>query len=507
MWFQTPPIQKEKRTAKNLLLFEFSILSFIAFIVIGVGVLSTIRPALETLLVREQESGTVIFVNRHANLILTQDDFSFPASEEIRERMAEFVNNLAIRGLLRIFITDAVGRVVWAEPEESIGESLASNPDVRTALIRRSATAHFEKLTPEDQGILGVKEAFLQALPITFGASEKVSGVVYIISRTGLIQKQIEATERQVGVRIVGGLFFLYSLLFVIVWRASRTIRHQARELELYAATLEERVKERTRALEESMGREIKQAQDLARLKDEFVFVAAHELKAPITHLRWTLGEFFSNEELRERAPVNVVAIMETVRGVASALSRLVTDLLNVAKLESGAIQISVHPTDLPSIIQETISSFELEAKKQGVVIRFLHDPSKMLPFVIGDSERLKEVFSNLFSNAIKFSSEGGTVEVIVRKAGDALEADVRDHGVGMSEEELQKLFTKFWRGHSDIEGTGLGLWITRQLITRMGGELRVKSKKGEGSAFSVRLPIAKDRGINENNINGDKRT
>lgn len=494
----TPPIQREKQPAKNFLLLEFSILSFIAFIAIGIGVLSLIRPALETLLIKERESGTVIFVNRHANLILTQDDFSFPIGEEASERMAQFVNNLAIRGLLRIFITDAVGRVIWADPEESIGESLAASPDVRTAIIRRSATARFEKLALEDESSLGVKEAFIQALPITFGGSEKVSGVVYIISRTGLIKKQIGETQRQVGIRVVGGLFFLYSLLFVIVWRASKTIRHQASELEVYAKTLEERVKERTRALEESMGRQIKQAQDLARLKDEFVFVAAHELKAPITHLRWTLGEFFTNKELSETSPVNVIAIMETVRSVTAALSRLVTDLLNVARLESGTVQISVHPTDLLTIIQEAISSFELEAKKQGVTIRFLYDPVRVFPFVLGDSERLKEVFSNLLSNAIKFSLEGGTVEVIVRKSGNSLEADVRDHGIGMSEEELQKLFTKFWRGHPDIEGTGLGLWITKQLVTRMGGELRVESKKGEGSTFSVRLPIAKDRGIKE---------
>ena len=131
-------------------------------------------------------------------------------------------------------------------------------------------------------------------------------------------------------------------------------------------------------------------------------------------------------------------------------------------------------------------------------MLKFDYDSTKKLPFVMSDSERLKEVFTNLITNAIKFNSEGGNVKITVEWVGDFLETRVSDTGVGMTEKEISQLFTKFWRAHPDIEGTGLGLWIAKQLITRMGGEIAVESKKGEGSTFTIMLPIAKKRGIRE---------
>ncbi len=487
----------EERPRGNLLLIEFSLLSLVAFVIIGYVVISTVRPALEGFTIREKESETVVFVNRNANSILLEEDFAAaPIMPQRRDRMERFIESLDIRGVLRIFITDSSGEVIYTEPEESLGTSFAGNSDVQFALSRRRATARFESLVPEEQEILGVKEAFIQAVPITFGASEDVAGVAYIVSRVGLLKKQVEETQQEMAIRISGGLLLLYVLLFVIVWRASRTIRNQSAELSSYAQTLELRVKERTRKLEETSKREIKQAKELARLKDEFVFVAAHELKAPITHLKWAVGEFSSDKDLQKKTPKPLKRTMQLVGHVSDALTRLVSDLLDVARLESGTIQISVHPTDLISIIEDIMLQFKPEAERKGIHVALTHDTEEKFPFVLGDSERLKEVFSNLISNAIKFNREDGRVEVSIVRKGDWLETRVQDTGIGMTKEELLKLFTKFWRAHPDIEGTGLGLWLAQQLIIRMNGELLVESKKGEGTTFTIRLPIAKERGV-----------
>ena len=489
---------KPLKPKRNFLLAEFSVLSLIAFIIIGYVVVSAVRPSLEGHTIKDKQDTTVVFANRYANRLLGEEYFSYPLTSEQEERMAQFVNSLSIRGVVRIFITDSDGIIIYAQPEEFIGVDFSNNSDVKFALERLRATARFEDIGPKEQETLGLKEAFVQAVPITFGTSEDAAGVLYIVSRVGLLKKQISETQQNIAVRVIGGLLFLYALLFVIVWRASRTIRNQAGELESYARTLEQRVLERTRKLVESTKKQVAQAKELARLKDEFVFVAAHELKSPITRLRWILDKFFSTKELQEKATPEMVDIMNRIQNTSDALRLLVFDLLNVARLESGTITISVHPTDLISVIQDLVLGFKEEAKKKGVRLTFDHDSTKKFPFAMSDSERLKEVFTNLMTNAIKFNSAGGKVEVTVEWVGDFLETKVSDTGIGMTKKELSQLFTKFWRAHPDIEGTGLGLWIAKQLITRMGGEMTVESKKGEGSIFTVLLPIAKKNGIRE---------
>ena len=491
----TPGEEKPKR---NFLLAEFSALSLIAFIIIGYVVVSAVRPSLEGHTIKDKRDTTVVFANRYANQLLGEGDFSYPLTSEQEERMEQFIDSLSLRGVVRIFITDSGGIIIYARPEESIGVDFSNNPDVKFALERLRATARFEDIGPEEQEALGLKEAFVQAVPITFGTSEDAAGVLYIVSRVGLLKKQISETQKNIAVRVIGGLLFLYTILFVIVWRASRTIRRQAGELGSYAGTLERRVVERTRELIESTKKRVDQAEELARLKDEFVFVAAHELQAPITRLRWILDSFFSTKELQEKATPAMVDIMDKIQTTSDGLRLLVFDLLNVARLESGTITVSVHPTDLISVIQNLVLGFKEEAKKKGISLTFDYDSTKKFPFAMSDSERLKEVFNNLIANALKFNSAGGKVGVSVEWVGDFLETKVSDTGMGMTEKELSQLFTKFWRGHPEIEGTGLGLWIAKQLITRMKGEMTVESKRGEGSVFTVLLPVAKKRGIRE---------
>jgi len=489
---------KIKKPKRDLLVLEFSVLSLIAFVIIGYVVLSVVRPAIENFTIKQEESSTVVFTNRHANKVLSIEDFVYPLTSEQKERMNLFLSNVNIRGSLRIFITDSEGTIIHAKPEESIGVSFIDNPAVKFAIERRRATASFEDIEPQDQEMLGAEEAFVQVIPITFGTSYDVSGVVYSISRVGLLRTQIEETQEEMAVRIIGGLLFLYALLLVIVLRASRTIRRQSSELASYTGTLEQRVKERTQELEESTESQIKQAKELARLKDEFVFVAAHELKAPITHLKWTLAEFFSNPELQKEASPTVSGIMNVIKDASESLTGLVSDLLNVARLESGTVKVSVHPTDLISVVQDIVLAFKSESEKQGIALEFKYDASKKFPFAMSDSERLKEVFSNLITNAIKYNKKGGSVEVSVVEEGGYLVSRVADTGIGMTEEEQAKLFTKFWRANQNIEGTGLGLWITKQLIVRMGGKLSAKSEKDKGTTFTVKLPVASKEGVDE---------
>lgn len=492
---------EETKENKNFLLLEFSALSFVAFVIIGYTVVSAVRPALEGFTLKREEGTTVVVLNRSANQLLTARDFKAPLTNEQTNKLEQFIQNASIIGMVQFFIVDNSGTVIYAQPQTYIGTSLAENPYVKLALERRQATARFQKLVPEEQQALGLQDVFVQVVPVTFGTADEVSGVVYTLSRIGLLQKQIADIETTMILRIVAGLLFLYALLFVIVWGASRTIRQQARELASYARTLEQKVVERTKKLEESTAQQLAQAKELARLKDEFVFIAAHELRAPITHLRWAIAEFVSDKIMQSQASQGMRDLVKAIQQASNQLVSLVSDLLNVARLESGTVKVSVHPTDLVSVVQDIVLQFKIEAEKQGIALAFDYDKSRKIPFAMSDSERLKEVFTNFISNAIKYNKPQGRIDVSVyEKEGGFLEASVKDTGLGMSEDDLKNLFSKFWRApqHKNIEGTGLGLWITKQLIERMGGKIWAESQKDIGSTFFVRLPIASEKSVKD---------
>lgn len=495
-------LEKEERgdakPKREYLLLEFSVLSFIAFSIIGYTVINAVRPALESFILRKEESTTVVLVNRFANQLLTKSDFELPISDAQQKRIEQFVNNANITGAVRFFALNASGTVIYAQPKDYIGTSLAQNADLKFVSEHRQTVARFQQLVPEEQQILGISEALIQVVPITFGTSEQVSGYLYVVSRLGLLGKQIEESELAMTVRIVGGMFFLYILLFVIVWRASRTIRNQAGELASYAKTLEQKVRERTKKLEETNKQQIAQAKELARLKDEFVFIAAHELKAPITNLRWIIDEFFSNEKMKAQASQEIHNIMEVIKKASNALVKLVSDLLSVARIESGGVKVTVHPTDLISIIQEMVLQFKKEAEGNNIMLTFEYEKGKRFPFAMSDSERLKEVFSNLISNAIKYNKPQGSIDITIMEHGEFLEARINHSDYGIDEEEMKHLFYKFWRSpkHRNVEGTGLGLWITKQLVERMGGSIWAESRKDVDTTFFVRLPIADEKKI-----------
>ena len=132
---------REEKPKRNFLLAEFSILSLIAFIIIGYVVVSAVRPSLEGHTIKDKQDTTVVFANRYANQLLGEEDFSYPLTSEREERMAQFINSLSIRGVVRIFITDSDGTIIYAQPEEFIGVDFSNNRGVKFALERLRATA------------------------------------------------------------------------------------------------------------------------------------------------------------------------------------------------------------------------------------------------------------------------------------------------------------------------------------------------------------------------------
>jgi signal transduction histidine kinase len=236
--------------------------------------------------------------------------------------------------------------------------------------------------------------------------------------------------------------------------------------------------------------RDVTHEREVERMKSEFVSLVSHELRTPLTSIKGYVDMLMDGDagELKQ----DQVDFLQVVSKNAERLVTLVTDLLDVSKIEAGAIRLNLAQLDLAGVISEVVANLRPlnESKKQNVNINL---PEKMPPLT-GDTGRIAQVLTNLVSNACRYTPSGGTIRVDVRPEVEFVKISVTDTGIGISPEEQKKLFTKFFRAENpDVQkvgGTGLGLWIARSLVLMHGGEITVASLPGKGSTFSFTLPI-----------------
>lgn len=230
----------------------------------------------------------------------------------------------------------------------------------------------------------------------------------------------------------------------------------------------------------------------LQELRDEFVFIAAHELRAPVTVIRGYILMILEGEA--GPVPSKMKEFLSPVMGSSEALVKLVGDLLEVARSEAGKIEIEVKPTDIAAEIRNVLQELKVLSDAKSLKMIYGHQP--VLPKILADPNKLKEIIKNLVDNAIKYTIGPGTITIYHETKEKELLTHIKDSGIGMSKENQKKLFQKFFRakakGTEEVQGTGLGLWIVKQLIEKMSGKIWVESEEGKGSTFSFSLPIIK---------------
>lgn len=229
---------------------------------------------------------------------------------------------------------------------------------------------------------------------------------------------------------------------------------------------------------------------ELDKVKDEFVYIVVHELGNPIFALDGYLSILRDKCKGRDK---QIKEIIESATGINQQLSSLVNDLLEMVKSESGQLKIDVNPIDLGKIFEAVIDSAKIKAKTKKITVNYI--PEKTLN-VMGDEQKIREVAINLIDNAIKYTPEGGKVEIWHEDKEGQITTFVKDNGMGISKESKKHLFEKFFRIKSEttkgISGTGLGLFICRQIVEKCGGRIWAESEEGEGSTFAFSLKKAK---------------
>jgi signal transduction histidine kinase len=231
------------------------------------------------------------------------------------------------------------------------------------------------------------------------------------------------------------------------------------------------------------------------RLKDEFIGIAAHELRTPLAVVKG-FAQTLLIQTMRGKGPELADWQMEAIRDIDQATSRLVElteDLLDVTRLQAGRLALNFEPTDIVALVQRIVKRFQVTTQQHRIIV----DATPEFIVATVDSRRIEQVVSNLISNAIKYSPEGGNVEITVCEDGKTNTAllSVRDYGIGIPAHEHGRIFSRFMRADNahahNIGGTGLGLYLCRELVERNDGRIWFESVEGQGSTFYVSLPLA----------------
>jgi signal transduction histidine kinase len=237
--------------------------------------------------------------------------------------------------------------------------------------------------------------------------------------------------------------------------------------------------------------RDVTAEREVDRQKSNFIAVASHQLRTPLSAIRWFLDLLLGGDA----GPLKPAQrdFLSDVHISTLRMSRLVDDLLNVSRIESGKFRVMLQPIAAAGFIQDVIKENRalIESKK----IAFETDVPEDLPKITIDTSLSLQALSNVLSNAIKYTMEGGKVTVTARVVGAGVEVEVADTGLGIPSNQRHRVYEKFWRGENvllkETVGTGLGLYLTKTVLDLTGSVIRFESEEGKGSRFFLTFPIA----------------
>ena len=397
----------------------------------------------------------------------------------------------------RITVIAADGAVVAdSEADSAQMENHRGRPEVAEALAGRAGSSIRESPT------MGVRFLYV-AVPYS-------SGVIRFAVPLSQIDAQVNMIRRQV--MISTALAFLPAILIAAM--LARSVSSRLARIIDYAgelakgnfqvrldsqggdelAVLSGKLNEMGQKLERTVGeleRERAEIERVERIRKDFVINVSHELRTPLASIQG-YTETLLDGALDDSE--NNIRFLKIIRQNAERLGRLVSDLLTLSRLELGTQKLEPGICDVHSLLAESVESLRPVAEKKGLRIQV----SEPLPPVTAfcDLEAVHQVLGNLLDNALKYTPAGGEIAVGARLRGEsAIEVFVCDTGIGIPQEELPRLFERFYRVDKarsrQLGGTGLGLSIVKHLVQAMGGEVRVESEPGKGSVFSFTVPAA----------------
>jgi len=239
---------------------------------------------------------------------------------------------------------------------------------------------------------------------------------------------------------------------------------------------------------------DITELKKLEQRKDDFIKMASHELKTPITsingYVQLMLNIFNEADEQRlQSSKQTIKSSLRTISKQVVKLTRLISELLDLSRIESGKLELHKTAFDLGALVEETVQDMRQTASKHALI---LHNDFEGKVFA--DKDRIAQMLLNLLTNAIKYSPDSDSIEVFTGNDEDLAIIKVKDYGIGIDDKDHSRIFERFYRAEGKSEqtfpGFGIGLFIASEIVQRHNGSISVQSEKGKGSVFTVSLPV-----------------
>jgi len=459
----------------------------------GLAILWTVNHEVAARAQRTVEEQARSFTDENLRRQLLKSDFTKPVRGPRLAALDDlFKRRVLLPGIVGTRLFNSSGTITYAGRHQLIGTTVPYTKDVGDVFAgvpKRRVTR-----TITWRGRINVK--VLQSLiPVREAGSMKPIGALELDQDYRAVAVSVgEAKDRLVLILAIA-LLLLYLTLFPILRRVTgelasrnRRLRDQALEREsLFEA--ERTARAEAESIQRLLAEQNERLHELDRMKDEFVSLVSHELRTPLTSIRGYLELF---REDGSSLTSKQQGFLKVVDRNSQRLLELVGDLLFLAKIDAGAFEIELDEVDLAQVVEESIEASRPIAESREIELVASMEAS---PPLLGDRARLGQVLDNLVSNALKFTENGGRVDVTLSSAEGRLLLEVKDTGLGISHEEQPLLFERFFRSSrataNAIPGTGLGLTITKAIVERHGGRITLESKEGVGTTVRVEIPTA----------------
>jgi signal transduction histidine kinase len=396
-----------------------------------------------------------------------------PVTAQLRNAI---LDHMAGQSIVKVKVYAMDGTVAFSTESAQIGDDQGDNPGFQSALAGRvvSQQIHRDQFNAFD-GIIENRDMVSSYVPVfTNGSQAEVEGVFELYSDVTPLLDRIGQTQRAILLSVTLILGALYLFLFLVVRRADRIIQLHAKELNQARDTAEAAI----------------------AIKNEFLSFVAHELKAPIAVVKTYLDLLSrgNRQELNDRQ----LDYLETINANINRVTALASDLSDISRMEAGALLLQFEPVSVPELVQDVAQSLSNLMRQKGQSLKL--DIASDLPPVLADRNRISQVMTNLVSNANKYTPAGGQIKVSARTLSDngmagMIEISVQDNGIGIEAREQSKIFERFFRSEDgavrQVDGTGLGLHIARNLAELQGGRLWFESEFRNGTTFHLALPSA----------------
>ena len=409
---------------------------------------------------------------------------SVKSRSEYYQSASNYVQNFTEKNRLELQIINPSGSIYESTNDLTISGSYPNTPDVTGAIEERKQSSWSGTAPVTGERIMSVSAPNVSRNGTLIGVIRMVTS----LSRADIQVVKIVAAALAVGATIVllvyfSNLYFVRSIVEPVTAVTDTAKRIAAGS---YGIQMEKKYDDEVGDLIDAvndMSMKIKQSE---KMKSEFISSVSHELRTPLTAINgW--AETIMNGEVRDASDVKKG--MGIIVSEARRLTNMVEELLEFSRIEDGRFTLSVEPMDIKAELEDAVYTYTEFFRREGITLTHT-DCEEEFPPIPGDPERMRQVFCNLLDNAAKHGGSGKRIDTAIRREGDAAVITIRDYGPGIPEEELPHVKYKFYKGSSKARGSGIGLAVCEEIVTRHNGRLDIGNAEGGGCIVTIRLPI-----------------